>query len=287
VAEGNPDFYGETLDRLLRSGVLDREMRILVLCGGKTDRTVLLQRGFTDVTITNVDPRPRPKAFAPYQWSYQDAEHLTYEDESFDFCIVHSGLHHCHSPHRALLEMYRVARHGLLLFEPYDNLLTRLGLRFGLGQEYEHASVYYNGGRYGGVANTAIPNFVYRWTGPEIVKTINCFAPTARHDIQFFHAMRIPWGQLRARRRRALYYAVRLAQPALHLLGRCFPRQSNNFAALVRKPDLPQALHPWLRQRDGAIELNLDWLGARYGPPAGRQRAASPERSPARAPGVG
>ena len=94
--------------------------------------------------------------------------------------------------------------------------------------------------------------------------------------------MRIPWGQLRARRRRALYYAVRVAQPILHLLGRCFPRQSNNFAALIHKPNLPQALHPWLRQREGEVELNLDWLASQYGPRTGQQRAASRERTPAR-----
>lgn len=274
MAEGNPDFYGETVDRLLRTGVLDREMRLLVVCGGATDRTVLLRRGFTDVTISNVDPRAKPEKFAPFKWDYQDAERLTYEDESFDFCVVHSGLHHCHSPHRALLEMYRVARRGLLLFEPYDNLLTRLGIRLGVGQEYEHASVYLNGGTYGGVGNSPIPNYVYRFTEQEIVKTIHCYAPTARHEIQFFHAMRIPWGQLRARRRRWLYLAVRLGQPALQLFGRVFPRQGNNFAALVRKPDRSTSLHPWLREREGALELDFDWLSARYGP-----RAGTPSRS--------
>ena len=35
-----------------------------------------------------------------------------FEDGAFDFVVVHQGLHHCHSPHRGLLEMYRVARRG-------------------------------------------------------------------------------------------------------------------------------------------------------------------------------
>ena len=287
MAEGNPDFYGETLDRLLRSGVLDREMRILVLCGGKTDRTVLLQRGFTDVTITNVDPRPRPKAFAPYQWSYQDAEHLTYEDESFDFCIVHSGLHHCHSPHRALLEMYRVARHGLLLFEPYDNLLTRAraAVRTGAGVRARLRLLQRRPLRRG--CQHRDPQLrlpVDRAGDRQDDQLLRPHRP-ARHPVlpRDAHPVGAAAGPPPPRALLRGPVGAAGAAPARAL----FPAAEQHFAALVRKPDLPQALHPWLRQRDGAIELNLDWLGARYGPPAGRQRAASPERSPARAPGVG
>jgi SAM-dependent methyltransferase len=71
----------------------------------------------------------RVAEFAPFLWSFQDAERLTFAENEFDFCIVHSGLHHCYSPHRALLEMYRVARVGLLVFEPRDGALVRLGMR--------------------------------------------------------------------------------------------------------------------------------------------------------------
>lgn len=267
TSEGNPDFYGATLRRLLDDGSLTTGMSILVVCGGETDRAVLAGNSFRQVVISNIDPRPEPGAFAPFEWAYQDAESLTYADNSFDFCLVHSGLHHCRTPHRALLEMYRVARTGLLLFEPYDNVLTRLSVRFDIGQEYEHAAVFYNGCSFGGVRNTWMPNHIYRWTEQEIAKTIKCYAPYARHDLRFFYRMRIPWEQLRGRRRRALYAAVRLGQPALKAFEWCFPRQSNNFGAMVLKPQLPQALHPWLRQDEaGTILLDEAWLGRRYRP---------------------
>jgi ubiquinone/menaquinone biosynthesis C-methylase UbiE len=267
TSEGNPDFYGATLRQLLDNRDLSTGMSILVVCGGEVDRAVLADHGFRTVVISNIDPRPQPEAFAPFEWEYQDAEHLTYPDESFDFCVVHSGLHHCHAPHRALLEMYRVARHGLLLFEPYDNLLTRVSVRFNVGQEYEHAAVFYNGCDYGGVRNSWLPNHIYRWTESEISKTIGCYAPHARPDIRFFYSMRIPWEQLRGRRNRTLYSTVRLAQPALKLFEQCFPKQSNNFAALVRKPRLPHALHPWLRLDDaGHLRLDEQWLSRRYRP---------------------
>jgi SAM-dependent methyltransferase len=258
------DFYAEVIGRLLRTGLLTAQMRILVICGGKVDKTVLQEHGLQDVVISNVDQRSGTESFAPYAFCHQDAEGLTFDDESFDFCIVHSGLHHCYSPHRALLEMYRVARKGILLFEPYDNMTTRLGVRLNIGQEYEHSAVFYNGGDHGGVANGSIPNYIYRWTEKEIVKTIHCNAPHARHEIRFMYRMRIPWAQLRVRRSKALYSIVRLAQPALKFIELCFPRQSNNFAALVLKPQLPLALHPWLDQDGEAIRLNGQWLAARY-----------------------
>lgn len=78
------------------------------------------------------------------------------------------------------------------------------------------------------------------------------------------YKMRIPWGQLRNRRDKALYYGVRLAQPALKLLELWFPKQSNNFAALILKPDLKVSLHPWLSQDGDAIRLNAQWLADRY-----------------------
>jgi ubiquinone/menaquinone biosynthesis C-methylase UbiE len=258
------DFYDEVIARLLRADVLNTAMKVLVVCGGQTDRAVLLRSGFRDVVISNIDVGAENQDFRPYQWSYQDVELLSFADGSFDFCLVHSGLHHCRSPDRGLLEMYRVARTGLLLFEPYDSMTTRLGVRMHIGQEYEHAGVFRNSCHHGGVNNTAIPNYVYRFTEREIMKTVSCYAPYARHEFRFFHRMRVPWTQLRTRRNQALYRTVRLAQPALKLLETCAPKQSNNFGALVLKPDLPSALHPWLRQEGGSIRLNDEWLAAHY-----------------------
>src|SRR5712692_9219823 len=108
-------FYMEVLKDLLWSNVLHRKMRILVLCGGQTDRDALVRCGFQDCVISNLDVRTTGREFHPLEWSLQDAENLSFEDNSFDFYIVHSGLHHCYSPHRALLEMYCVSRKGLLL----------------------------------------------------------------------------------------------------------------------------------------------------------------------------
>src|SRR5437660_9639771 len=91
------DFYETTLERLLDKGVLNREAKLLVVCGGHLDREVLLRTGFSDVTITNLDSRLNGSEFSPFRWGHQDAEKLAIPDEEYDFCIAHNGLHHCAS----------------------------------------------------------------------------------------------------------------------------------------------------------------------------------------------
>lgn len=258
-------FYRKTLTALLKSGALTLGSKILVVCGGKMDRDVLADLGFRNVVVSNVDTRTEAAEFAPFDWSFQDAEGLDYEDGSFDFCIVHSGLHHCRSPHKGLLEMYRVARQGVLVFEPLDNLTTRIGVRLGFGQEYEIAAVAYNEYRFGGVRNTQIPNFVYRFTEREVVKTINTFAPVGDNRFRFFYALRIPWGQLRMSKRKGRLLALLAAYPLLRLLTWIAPRESNNFAFAILKPELPQQIHPWLRCDGGEITINRHWVEAIYG----------------------
>lgn len=260
------DFYIDVLEELTANKAIGIDAKILVLAGGQNDRTALRASGFINVVISNLDERMVGTEFAPYRWSYQDAEALDYADDEFDFCIVHSGLHHCKSPHAALLEMYRVARVGILVAEPFDSLTTRLGLKLGLGQTYEHAAVYYNNFEHGGMRNSPVPNFVYRFTAEEIEKTINTAAPYGKHEYQFHYRNRIPWNQLKARSNKLPLMAMKLLAPIVNRLGRRYPQLSNNFAAVVLKPSLPDDLFPWLESNDDQVHARQPWFDARYTP---------------------
>jgi SAM-dependent methyltransferase len=260
------DFYSDTLMRLLRDGVLSTESTILVTCGGEFDRDTFVRCGFTKVTISNVDSRAHAPDFAPFEWRYEDAEQLTASDESFDFVVAHSGLHHCRSPHRALLEMYRVARRGVIVFEPRAGLITRIGQRLGFGQRYELAAVVANDMRFGGVENSEIPNFVYRWSPADVVQTISSFAPHAQHRFLFFHALRLPLGAV-ALRSRARHLLLRLLHPIAGIVGSAFPFLANNICFVVLKPSLPADLHPWLRLTDSGVKLNDQWVRSRFKTP--------------------
>src|ERR1051325_209641 len=202
-------FYGALLERLLRAGRISKEMSVLVICGTGKDRSVFLDLGCTDVTISNLDPRLPVNECAPYSWSYQDAENLKFADGQFDFIVVNAGLHHCYSPHRALLEMYRVARHGILIIEARESLLMKLALRLGFAEEYEVCNVVTEGLEFGGVRNTLVPNYVYRWTEREVIKTIASYAPHAKHEIEFHYDLKFPFGSLVDRNQ--IYLATALA----------------------------------------------------------------------------
>lgn len=257
------DFYVDVITRLMRRGWMHPQDRVLVTCGGPIDRAALLSAGIKEAVISNVDERVAPAAFSPFEWSYQDAEHLTYEDRSFDIVVCHSGLHHCRSPHRALLEMYRVARKGLLVFEPRDGWLVRLGTKLGFGQEYEVAAVVANESTWGGVANSAIPNYVYRWSRREVEKTISSYAPEVTHEIAFFNALRIPEGAL-ALQKKKLRLAMAKGMLLIAKAVQYFPPLANNIAFFVRKPAPTEHLQPWLRNGAAGVGLNRDWISSRF-----------------------
>jgi SAM-dependent methyltransferase len=68
-----------------------------------------------------------------------DAEHLPFEDRSFDIVAVHDGLHHLDNPARAIREMARVAREGVVILDPARASITRLAVRLGIAEEVEAA----------------------------------------------------------------------------------------------------------------------------------------------------
>jgi SAM-dependent methyltransferase len=254
------DFYLRTLRDLLTKGLLSRQMSVLVVCGGETDRKVLQALGFTDVTITNLDTRWTEEELAPYRWTTQDAENLTYPDNSFDIALVCAGLHHCHSPHRALLEIFRVAKHCALAIEARDSILSRIAERLKVADEYELTAVIGDDYLYGGVKNTPIPNYVYRWTEREVSKTICAYAPYSPPTIYWYHGFAPPVGLLKGRKNLMGLMIMYCAYPLLWLLTRVFKSQGNLFAFVALKPDLTTKLFPWLILKDGAPGFNPEWV---------------------------
>jgi ubiquinone/menaquinone biosynthesis C-methylase UbiE len=253
-------FYRHVLERLLADGLVRHDMSVLVVAGGNADRDVLLSLGFEDVTISNLDEREQGAGLEPYTWRHEDAERLSLEDDSVDVALVSAGLHHCRSPHRALLELYRVARVAAIALESRDSALMRLGVRLGAVDEYELGAVAAHGLKAGGVANTATPNYVYRWTEREVEKTVASFAPHARHRIRFFREFELPDVLVTAARgpRGAV---LRLARPLVGAVTKVLPSQANLFAFAIEKPDRVRDLQPWMATADEPDERSI---GRRY-----------------------
>jgi len=87
-------------------------------------------------------------------------QNLPYDDDSYDYVIIHASIHHSSKPHAAILEMLRILKIGIIFIESRDCFLTKLSCKLSLSEEYERSAV--KNGNDGGVDNTNIPNFVYR-----------------------------------------------------------------------------------------------------------------------------
>ena len=253
-------FYRRVLGSLLDDGLLRRDMSVLVVAGGSADRDVLRSLGFEHVTISNLDEREQAAGLEPFDWRHEDAESLSLEAASVDVALVSAGLHHCRSPHRALLELYRVARVAAVALESRDSALMRLGVRLGAVDEYELGAVAAHGLLAGGVANTATPNYVYRWTEREVEKTVASFAPHARHRIRFFREFELP-DVLVTSARGPRGAVLRLARPLVRAVTRVLPSQANLFAFAIEKPDPMRDLQPWMATAD---EPDARAIGRRY-----------------------
>jgi ubiquinone/menaquinone biosynthesis C-methylase UbiE len=253
-------FYQNTIRKWIR----EKEASILIVGGGETDRSVFHSLSFTNVVISNLDSRLKGDEFAPFQWSYQKAEDLSFEANAFDYVVVHAALHHCESPHRALLEMYRVAHRGAIAFESRDSLLMKVMERAGLSPSYEHLAVYYNEGKFGGVNNSEIPNYIYRWTEREVEKTINSYAPYAQHDFAYNYGSDEPFSASVEKKASLKKLIISTAKPAYRLFIKIFPKQQNLFAFFIQKPHLKEKIFPWITLSKGKLHFNNEWAKKIY-----------------------
>lgn len=225
-------FYRHALEKLLQSREIAASDTVVVFCGGYNDAKVLGDLGFSNVTITNVGARNEGN-IRGLAWEFQDAENPTYPDGKSDIAIVHAGLHHCHSPHRALLQMYRVARKAAIVFEVRDSFAMRLAEAVGLTPAFELEAIS-DDRETGGVANGPVPNFIYRWTEREVD------LPTMRLQKSGAPIKRI---------------VLKLLAPVAWSFWRIFPKQGNQFGFAIIKTG---RLRGWPEVNDGRIRLLRD-----------------------------
>lgn len=259
----NP-FYLDVLQREIASGVINTSDRVLVTCGGNLDRVTLLEAGFTNVLVTNLAPHGGHQDYSPFPWEHQDIENLSFADGSFDIAIVHSGLHHCYNPARAIGELCRVSRKCVIAFEPYETWLTRFGAKIGYGQMYEDHAVHGNKGMSGGVANTEIPNYVHRFNESEVKKFARTLRPYAESPVRFYRALRPNTGRFKLHHNPLLRISFSLALPVLQLLSRLIPSINNNLCFVIQSPG-PEHFHRWIQNDHGVPRVNQEYLVGKYG----------------------
>src|SRR5437016_6778295 len=256
--------------RHLASCNIHTDEKVLVIGGNRQDAELLLKVGFRDITLSNLNSELEENAYANLGARLQllaiDAEQIGLPDGSFDFVFAHEVLHHCRSPHRVLCEMLRVARKHVVLLEPNDSLSMRVLTRTGFSFPYEIFSVVYHGYQAGGVRDSCVPNFIYRWSANEVRKTVSSFLA---EYVVLVHAypywdFNVDEKELSMRKETRIHaitsiigaktflVVLRTLQKALNAIP-VLRRQGNKFFCCVEKTG---ELRPWLTAEDNKIAFN-------------------------------
>jgi SAM-dependent methyltransferase len=127
----------KTIVKIVRSylkekGVDPRHERLLIIGSEEDDLEIAREVGFVDITQSNLEGF---KDFLPL-----DAENIALPDDSFDVVLTHAVLHHCQSPHKAILECLRVCRKHFLFLEGNDSFLMRMATRFRFHDPFEFSA---------------------------------------------------------------------------------------------------------------------------------------------------
>lgn len=256
-------FAERVVRDLIDAGELELSHEVIAVCAGEEDGNLFHRLGFQHVTLTNVDVETgvalHGTAPTGRNWERADVQSLPYAADAFDFAWVSDGLHHCRSPHRAVTEMYRVARKGVIVIESRDSFALRAAVKIGLTGDYEFNARLLDTREHGGVDFGAVPNFVYRWSERDLEKLVRTFDPEHDQAFRYYYGLNLP----------ARLSAIRVARVAARGLTRLVPRQGNTFAMVV----LRGRVKPYLNTAATALRSDVTGPKAqRYPNAAARSR---------------
>jgi len=80
------------------------------------------------------------------EFKVANAINLPFPDNSFDIVSVHDGLHHLKEPKKAVKEMVRVARKGVVIIEPAKAFITQISVFLGISSDFEESDFVYRFG---------------------------------------------------------------------------------------------------------------------------------------------
>lgn len=266
--------FEKTLRNCVHSMGLDLLSDVLVVGCSAEDGRSLRRIGFTRITLSNLlDPRPSEQADLDDAGMHAirlDAEAMEFADNSYDLVLAHEALHHCRSPHKALLEMLRVSRKHVILLEPNNSLAMQLLLRLRFSFPYELPAVIASGFQTGGVRDSSIPNYIFRWNAMDLYQTTASYLAESEFDLytQEYWDFNVDEVELRRRSETRIGSATKVLGPRAFLAGlRCFQsianhlpclrRQGNKlFACIEKRSDL----RPWLIRRGDEIIFNAAYI---------------------------
>ena len=174
-------FYENQIKKFIK----DKKSKILVLGAGSLDINLFKRLEYSNVTFSNIENTNEKNLNI-----YENIHDIKIDDSSYDYCVAHACIHHSSKPHLAVLELYRVSTKGALIIEARDSILSRLACYYKISEEYELSAVKKNKSS-GGVDNSDIPNYVFRWTEREVSKLMKSYKPEIDHKIYYDYGFNI------------------------------------------------------------------------------------------------
>ncbi len=220
-------FYEKQLIRFIQ----DKDSKILVLGAGSLDKKIFTNLKYTDVTFSNIENTTEKNLNY-----FENIHEIKITDNKFDYCVAHACIHHSSRPHAAILELYRVCSKGALIIEANDSLISRIACKFNMSEKYELSAVEKNKTT-GGVDNTNIPNYVYRWTEREVIKLMNSYKPQIIHKIFFDYGSQIKFTN-------SLIFKF-----AFKVFFFLFKKQQNLFSIFIDKDSKNVNYHKWYNKK--------------------------------------
>ena len=265
-SEKKRDQFLAVLRKHLKACHIDTSQEVLVVGGSWQDAEVLHSAGFQDITLSNFRPELEedkpPGLCLKVRRLTLDAERMELEDGSFDCVVAHEVLHHWRSPHRALCEMMRVARRQVVLLEPNDSFMMRVLTWSGVSFPYEIFSVAYHGYEAGGVRDSCVPNFIYRWNANEVRKTVSSYLAECMFHVHWDFNLNAEQLSMRKETKipaiisligaKTLLALLRVAQNTFNAIP-ILRKQGNKFFCCVEKTS---ELRPWLTSDDGRVAFD-------------------------------
>lgn len=275
----NRNRFEKVLRNCVYSMGLDLQSDVLVVGSSAEDGRLLRKIGFTTVTLSNLlKPRPSEQADLDNAGMHAvsvDAEAMELADNSYDLVLAHETLHHCRSPHKALLEMLRVSRRHVILLEPNNSLAMQLLLRLRFSFPYELPAVIASGCQTGGVRDSCIPNYIFRWSAMDFYQTTASYLAESDFDLHTreYWDFNVDEVELRRRSETRIGSVTRVLGPQVFLMGLhlfqsvanhlpWLRRQGNKFFGCIEKRN---ELKPWLIRRGDEIAFNERYISERGG----------------------
>ena len=222
---GREKFY----KRQILKYVKNKNSSVLVLGAGELDQKIFNELKYENVRFTNIENSQEKNLHF-----FNNIHDIKLNDNSYDYCIAHACIHHSSKPHLAVLELFRVCTKGTLIIEANDSLLSRLACKFGFSEEYELSATQKNISR-GGVDNTNVPNYVYRWTEREIIKLMKSFRPDIKHKIFFDYSHHIKFTKSKV---------INLFFDIFFMI---FKKQKNLLSIYIEKDEKNLKLNSWIK----------------------------------------